>query len=240
MRGAVVQYKPPKKSVDAGREGLRELVLQAASSEVDLIVCPEMAVSGYVFSGPEDIRPYAEPAQGQTFQMLSPIARKHGTWIVCGFAEIDGDRLFNSALVIDHTGELVGVYRKIHLYDADKPWAEPGTQRMLFETPFGTMAPAICMDLNDPKLWRWLVLNQPDVLAFCCNWLNEGDPIDAYWKWCTQYWSGWFLGANTWGWDEGTEFRGESAIISPQKRTMVCAPIVGNGVFAVRELEQSS
>ena len=66
----------------------------------------------------------------------SPIARHHSTWIVCGFAEIDGDRLFHSALIIDHTGELVGVYRKV-ISMMQIPWADSGNQRMLFGTPFG-------------------------------------------------------------------------------------------------------
>ena len=51
-----------------------------------------------------------------------------------------------------------------------------------------------------------------DFSGFCTNWLNQDSPIDSYWKWRTPYWNGWFVGANRWGVDVDTPFRGESAL----------------------------
>jgi len=102
---------------------------------------------------------------------------------------------------------------------------------MWLQTEFGSLAPAICMDLNDNELIYWMWRTKPDILAFCTNWLNQDSPIDHYWKLRTPYWNGWFVGANRWGVDLDTPFRGESAIISPQKVTVAQAGIEGDTVL---------
>lgn len=226
MKLAAVQYTPPWGQPQLARAELLSWVGDAAEHGANIIVCPEMAVSGYVFESAEEIRPFCEPADGPTFQALSPIARQYGCWIVCGFAELGEDnRLYNSALVINGQGTLVACYRKVLLYELDETWATAGDTRMLIETEFGTMAPAICMDLNDNGLIYWMWDAKPDLLAFCTNWLNQDSPIDGYWKLRTPYWEGWFIGANRCGEERGTPFRGESAIISPTKETCVQAAI---------------
>jgi predicted amidohydrolase len=139
--------------------------------------------------------------------------------------------LYNSAVVLSSKGDLVACYRKILLYELDETWCTPGTERMLIQTEFGSLAPAICMDLNDNELIYWMWRAKPDILAFCTNWLNQDSPIDSYWKWRTPYWNGWFIGANRWGVDVNTPFRGESAIISPHKDTVAQAQIEGDAIL---------
>ncbi len=234
---AAVQYKPPKGETQIARRQLSSFVQQAAENNADIIVCPEMAISGYIWGDSAELLPHAEAANGKTFQTLSPIAKKYKSWIVCGIAEVDGDLLYNSAIVISSTGELVCCYRKILLYEADYKWATKGDTRMLIHTEHGVLAPAICMDLNDNNLLYWLWQNKPDILVFCTNWLDEGSSIDEYWRMRTQHWDGWMIGANCWGEDCGTKFRGESAILDREKNTRVKAPIVGNHIIYWDTLE---
>ncbi len=232
MKLAAVQYTPPWGEPQVARPQLLTLVSEAARQGANVIVCPEMAVSGYVFASADEIRPYCEIAQGPTFEMLAPIAQRHSCWIVCGIAELGEDgRLYNSALIIGSKGNLVACYRKILLYDLDETWATSGNKRMLIHTEYGVLAPAICMDLNDNDLIYWMWEHKPDILAFCTNWLNQDSPIDSYWKLRTPYWRGWFVGANRCGEERGTNFRGESAIISPEKETCVQATVHGDGLF---------
>ena len=232
MKLSAIQYKPPKAQTQVARAELLNLVERSAKMGADIIVCPEMAVSGYVFDSPEHIRPHTERADGPTSQALAKIAKAYKTWIVCGIAEEASDgTLYNSAVVLSSKGDLVTCYRKIMLYELDETWCAPGTNRMLIHTEFGSMAPAICMDLNDNELIYWMWRTKPDILAFCTNWLNQDSPIDAYLKQRTPYWDGWFVGANRWGVDVNTPFRGESAIISPLKETVVQAGIEGDAVL---------
>jgi len=237
---AAVQYKPPKGQTQIARAELRSYVEKAAANNADIIVCPEMAISGYIWKDADDIYPHTELAKGETYDCLSPIARKHGVWIICGIAEREGDSLYNSAIVISSTGKLVCCYRKILLYESDYLWAKSGKERMIIHTEHGSLAPAICMDLNDDRLIYWLWTEKPDILAFCSNWLNEGTTIDDYWKMRTMNWNGWMIGANCWGEDKGTKFRGESAILDGSKDTRIKAPIEGDCIIYCDTLKGAS
>jgi len=196
-----------------------------------LIVCPEMATSGYVWTDADEIRPHCEPADGSTLAALGPIAAAHEAWVVVGFAERDGDALYNSALVIDDTGALAGCYRKVLLYEADLSWARRGVERQRYETPLGSVAPGVCMDINDYAFTIYLRTTRPDVVAFCTNWVDEGDDVVPYWRERLMGWRGWFVAANTWGKDRHVPFRGHSAILDPYGRLVASAPAEGDAVI---------
>ena len=87
MKLSAIQYKPPKAQTQVARGELLHLVEQSAKQGADIIVCPEMAVSGYVFESKEHIRPHCERADGPTARELAKIAKTHRSWIVCGIAE---------------------------------------------------------------------------------------------------------------------------------------------------------
>lgn len=228
---AVIQYKPPKGQTQIARQELLPMIEEACQN-ADIVVCPEMAFSGYVFESAAEILPHTETQNGATFQALSQLASQYKSWIVCGFAEEAEDGLlYNAAWVVASDGRLAGCYRKILLYDEDFRWSESGWERMIFDTEFGTLAPAICMDLNDNNLIYWLWQSQPDIIAFCSNWLNQDSSIDDYWKMRLWGWRGWFIGANRWGEDCGIPFRGESAILSPTGHTVVKAGIEGDCIL---------
>ena len=246
MKLAAVQYRPPKGDPDQARAELCGLVTEAAEQGARVIVCPEMATTGYIWESPAEIGPHTEEARGPTLQALGEVARSHGAWVVCGIAERfvpprqpavlarkgkTVAHLFNAALVISDTGELATCYRKVLLYEADRVWANAGWRRPVCQADFGTLAPGICMDINDPRFVRHLRDTQPTVLAFCTNWVAEGVPVLPYWQERLQGWSGWMVAANTWGDDRGVGFSGESAILGPNGAVLAQAPVEGNAVL---------
>jgi predicted amidohydrolase len=208
---------------------LVRLAEQAAQGS-DLVVLPEMAVTGYTFPDAEAVRAVAELPDGPTFQALRPVARRGGCWVVAGFAERAGPRLFNSALVIDPTGALHGVYRKTLLYEADLPWATSGDSGYLcFEVAGRRVGTAICMDLNDDRLIDWLRAERVEVLAFPTNWVEEGVDTWPYWAWRLDDTGVALVAANTWGSEGAVRFSGRSAIL--WDRTIhAAAPATGDGV----------
>ena len=228
---AVIQYKPPKGNIPQALLEIEELISTAANNGAKLIVLPEMATTGYIWPTKEALLPFAEKQHGPTYQHLSRIAIRHDCWIICGYVEQEKDLLYNSALVIDNTGKLVCNYRKVLLYDADYTWATPGNTRFLVETPFGILAPAICMDLNDYAFVEFIWKEKPDIIAFCTNWLDEGGFILDYWKQRLSFWRGWFLSANSWGPDEHISFCGQSTIIDPLHTAEESAPRSGNHII---------
>jgi predicted amidohydrolase len=212
---SAVQMRPPKGNVSAARDSIQTAARNAATAGSRLIVFPEMATTGYVWQSPHEIIPHAEPAYGPTFEILSTISREYHTWITCGYAEHDGDRLFNSALVIDHNGTLAANYRKCLLYESDTAWAREGNVRMSIITPFGNLTPGICMDLNDDGFIKYLNGTNTTICAFNTNWIEEGIDVHGYWKARLEGFSGLFIAANSWGHDGAVSFCGGSAIIAP-------------------------
>lgn len=231
MKLAAVQYRPPKGEPELARPALAALVDEAGQQGAKLIVCPEMATTGYVWDSEAEIAPHAEPARGPTLAALAPVAAKHGAMVVCGFAEQAEEGLYNAALVIGPDGALLSCYRKVLLYEADKTWSRAGQQRVALRTRLGLVAPAICMDLNDDGLVMMLHRLGVEILAFCTNWVEEGLDVHAYWRQRLRGWRGWLVAADTWGRDRGTLFAGRSVILGPGGVALAELGREGDGVI---------
>lgn len=242
MRVGIVQYRARPGDPEGSRAELVGLAGQAAR-DVDLVVLPEMAAAGYAFPDAGAVRKVAEAPDGPSAAAYAPVARANRCWLVAGFPELAGDRLFNSALVLDPAGQLAFVYRKTLLYDADLPWATPGDSGYrAFDTDNGRFGVGICMDLNDDGFVGWTAGANLDAIAFPTNWVEP--PTNELHTW--MYWAWRLIGqdtalvaANTWGRHAmptrggGTEpgplaFTGESAVLH-QGRILASLPRTGNG-----------
>ncbi|MGC6509368.1 MAG: carbon-nitrogen hydrolase family protein [Myxococcota bacterium] len=232
MKLAAIQYKPPKGNVPQAHYELGLLIDEAAAKNVDFIVLPEMATTGYIWDNADSLRPHAEHTGGRTFQWLAQKAIQHTAWIVCGYAELDDDgRLFNSALVVNSVGELVCSYRKVMLFEADLTWAQPGKTRFVIPSKWGRIAPIICMDLNDDQCIQFLKKQKIKLCAFCTHWVEEEMDVLWYWRHRLGSYNGFFVAANSWGQDNGTKFCGLSAILGPKGKLLAQAPKEGNAVI---------
>jgi len=236
MRVAAVQFKAHKGDRAGSLARLATLVERAGSWKPDLVVLPEMAATGYLFDGPDAARVVAEEAEGPTLSALAPLAAAHGCWLVVGFPEVDGEQLFNSALVVDPHGELRFVYRKTLLYEADLPWAEPGDSGYArFETDHGAFGVGICMDLNDDRFVDWCASSELRVVALPTNWLYEGYRVWPYWAWRMRGLQAALVAANSWGPEEQLVFSGRSAVLHGSQ-VLAAAPFTGDAVIRA-ELE---
>ncbi len=233
-RIAALQFKAKKDQPQQSLRILCQLIEQAAQAGAKLVVCPEMATSGYLFSDAGAIVDRCEPADGGSFPTLSALAQRHGLYLVCGYPEIEArpadrsggravPRLFNSARVIGPDGSLLYNYRKRLLYESDTTWAHDGdTPYPILETPLGRLTVGICMDLNDDRFVDFLSQtsqSQALLVAFCTNWLDQGTDVLPYWCYRLRGFRGVFVAANTFG-DESapkhppTRFCGRSTILS--------------------------
>jgi predicted amidohydrolase len=156
-----------------------ERVLSRREPGPHLIVLPELATSGYVFDGAAEARSLAMRADDPRLTALAALLPADAVAVV-GFCEIDGDRLFNSALVIGHGGVL-GCYRKAHLWDAEHDVFVPGAEAgAVFDTPVGRLGVAICYDNEFPELTRCLALAGAEVLALPVNWPTVPRPVGEH------------------------------------------------------------
>jgi predicted amidohydrolase len=157
--------------VAANEEQAFALLEEAAAAGVDLAALPE--VWPRQGSAPQ-MREAAEPLDGPRVTRLAEVARRHEMWVHGGSVlELDGDRVFNTSVLFDRSGELVATYRKIHLFDADPPGAIPSRESFLFaageevvtaETEFGRVGLSICYDVRFPELYRSLAVQGATIL----------------------------------------------------------------------------
>jgi predicted amidohydrolase len=138
--------------------------------EADLVVLPELAFTGYLFEDRSELVPLAEdPAHSRTVDSLVRLCRDRNLFLVTGFAERSGDKVFNSALLIGPDG-LVSTYRKLHLFDTEKEYFDPGDMPL---EPIGVRGAMIgmmvCFDWAFPEAARVLALKGADVLCHPSN-----------------------------------------------------------------------
>lgn len=151
----------------------------AAAAEVDLIVLPELATSGYMLTE-EEAHACALPADDGQFMRWADMLSAHQT-VVLGFCEDAGDgRLFNSATVLTSRG-VAATYRKTHLWDAEKDVFCPGEDPpRVIDTPAGPVGVLVCYDLEFPEMPRRLALAGADLIAVPTNWPLVPRPQDEH------------------------------------------------------------
>lgn len=154
----------------AGNQELALTAIRAAAARgAQVIVLPELILTGYVFSSPGEARSVAIPADDP--RLLAWGAAGEGALVIGGFAESGPEGLlYNSAAVVGPEGVLA-VYRKLHLWDQEKLVFTPGEDAPpLLDTPHGRIAVMICYDLEFPELTRAVALAGADLIAAPTNW----------------------------------------------------------------------
>ncbi|GAD51828.1 aliphatic amidase amiE [Halarchaeum acidiphilum MH1-52-1] len=121
----VVQADPTVGNVEANRCALDDATADIVAAGADFIVLPELANTGCVFETREEAFELAEPADGPTISAWCETVADAGIWLVGGFAERDGNTLYNSAAVVSPDG-LETVYRKVPLWDREHLFLRAG------------------------------------------------------------------------------------------------------------------
>ncbi|MBN1826097.1 MAG: acyltransferase [Candidatus Eisenbacteria bacterium] len=169
MQVGYIQFAPEFGETARNLEALERIAREHAKG-ADLLVLPELAGTGYLFTSREETLRFAEPfPDGPTAQCFARVARETGAVVVGGFAERDGDRAFNSAALVrpDGTGH---IYRKAQLFKDEKSFFEPG------DTPFEPVEAGgvklglmVCFDWYYPEVARLLALRGAHILCHPSN-----------------------------------------------------------------------
>src|SRR5436190_2929061 len=178
MRVAVVQFTAGEDKV-RNLARLGELVAHAAATGATLVVAPEASMHGFG-SGDTPLAPVAEPLDGPFVTGLQKCASRHAVTVVAGMfepVEEDTARAYNTVVAVGPEGELLGRYRKQHLFDAlgwvESKRLEPGStdERLVFECGEFTVGVMTCYDVRFPELARALVDDGADLIALPSAWV---------------------------------------------------------------------
>jgi predicted amidohydrolase len=237
LRAGYIQLTPAFGRLQHNREAACRMV---AATEAQLLVLPELCLSGYQFRDRREARSLAEPADGPTAAALAPLCRQGGKHVVLGLAERDGERLYNSAILVGPEG-LLGVYRKTHLFWDEPDWCEPGDSGFVVWDLGGyKLGLMICFDWVYPEAARSLALAGAEVIAH---------PSDLVLPHCQQVMPAralenrvFTITANRYGTEDRSgapvTFSGRSQIASPAGEVLAEAPATGDHT-AVVELDLS-
>src|SRR5579875_3263233 len=186
------------------------------SHDALLIVLPEMVSTGYCWLSRKEITPHVEPIPGPTTSRFQELATRYGCYITVTLPEVDPATqiYYNSVALLGPEG-LVGVYRKTHSYIAEPRWARDGDLGFpVWETSLGRLGALICMDAVYFETARIPALHQADVILFPTNWLDEHCP-SSWWMARALENGVYFIAANRYGRERGTQFSGGSCILNP-------------------------
>ena len=157
----------------ANFEQASELTARAAAAGAQLVATPEN--TNYLGPHEEKVR-RAEPLDGPTVGRFAALARRHGIHFLLGSYNeraADERRCFNTSVLFSPSGEIVAVYRKIHLFDVDVPGGVrfqesqtvlPGEEIVVAETPLAKLGLTICYDLRFGELYRALRRRDAEVM----------------------------------------------------------------------------
>ena len=167
MKLGVLQFRPlrgePERNADVLESALR-------SSHVDLLVAPELAIGGYLYLDRAELASAAESVpDGPSCARLRRACRETNRSIVFGLAERDGDRVYNSAVLLGPDG-CATVYRKAHLFDTETlVFDRAGPSNDLATVAGATVGIMVCFDWRFPEVARLLALRGAEVIAHPSN-----------------------------------------------------------------------
>jgi predicted amidohydrolase len=218
-------YQGPGRLNDpaAGFALMAEKAAQAKAAGVDVLVMPEMYLSGYNI-GPENARKFAVTADG-----LAPaqdVAREHGIALVFGYPELVGEDVANSAVLIGPDGGILLNYRKTHLFgDLDRAMFKAvGSEFPIAELAGLKIGLLICYDIEFPEPARRLALAGADVILVPTAQMEPYEQVAKYVIPARAYENQVYLAyANHSGADDGLSYIGLSSICGPDGAVLAAA-----------------
>ena len=155
MRLAILQMQAKAGDVAANLARIERAAEDAAAQGAHLLVAPELAVTGY--GAGAAMAALAEPANGPAARRLAALSARLGIALIVGFAERDGDTVWNSALYIDGNRPPV-TYRKAHLYGPYERglFAPASPTATVFDHRGVKTGMLICYDVEFPETVRRL------------------------------------------------------------------------------------
>lgn len=165
LRIGVVNFDATWGDKEANLQKMKNMIIKAGESNVEMLVFPELALTGYADQTHENGIPLNVLSKAskmhyklaETFPSTDPSAasnqiatlcKKYNMYVVYGFAEIDATNpmtLYNAAAIIGPDGP-IGSYHKVHPNGNEGDWCTMGKEPFIFDSPWGPIGISICYD----------------------------------------------------------------------------------------------
>ena len=218
------------------RERIGRLDQVITGQDLDLVVCPELFLSGYNVG--TDLKRLAEPVDGPSAGAVAQLAQWHGTAIVYGYSEAVDDRLYNSAACITADGNLAANHRK----RANSPgsfeedYFTPGSVPTVFELAGVSVAILICYEVEFPETVRQAARMGAQLVVVPTALVAQWDVVASRIVPARAFENGiWLAYANHAGHENGSTYLGGSRIVAPSGQEAAVAG--GDEALIVAEID---
>lgn len=161
FRVAATQVDVRHMDVEHNIETHRRLIAETAAAGCDLVLFPELSVTGH--NGSPEVLRCAEPLEGRIFQAIQRQARECGIVVSYGFCEVFRGTHYNTSAIVGPDG-LIGVQRKVHAsYDEFFRFRQ-AYEWNVFDLGFCRVGTAICHDSDFFEAWRIFALKAAELV----------------------------------------------------------------------------
>jgi predicted amidohydrolase len=231
----IAQWLPVPGELELNQETARAAVAELAARGADLVVLPEMWLTGY---DPGHLAEHsgraAEPLDGPLVARLRSWAREQSVMLCAGtIPELDGSDVYNTAVLIDADGELLTAHRKVHLYrpgGEHLAFAAGSSLRVVETSRLGPVGVLVCFDGDFCESARTLALAGAGLVILPSayetaaeRWWDLLYPAQALGN------AQWWVMANQCGDNGSIEFLGGSRVIAPDGEIVAALPRTGSG-----------
>jgi predicted amidohydrolase len=158
-------------NIEKNLEKAKLFTKRAGENECDIICFPEIFLTGSLRK--ENLK-YAQEISGEFTEKFCKLAEEHGLYIVMGsIIEREGKDYYNTSVLIDDSGNILGRYRKIRLWHPEKLHINRGSETPVFKTKFGKVGITICWDLAFPEITKEMALKGARMIFCPSFWLFE-------------------------------------------------------------------
>ncbi|MEK4234681.1 carbon-nitrogen family hydrolase [Paenibacillus sp. FSL H7-0714] len=216
MRISLIQLDIAFGKPDMNYAAVANKISVAAATAPDCLILPELWTTGYDLTRLEDI---GDPEGEITKEFISSLARQYNINIVAGsVASKNASGVTNRMFVFNRTGELVGEYSKLHLFQLmdEHLYLQPGEDKGLFTLEGTLCAGLICYDIRFPEWVRAHTAQGAEILFVSAEW-----PLSRLSHWRALLISRaienqcYVVACNRAGSDPNNTFAGHSMIIDP-------------------------
>jgi predicted amidohydrolase len=231
----IAQWLPIPGEAAANEQTARAAVTELAARGADLVVLPEMWLTGYDPGQlAEHSRRAAEPLDGPLVTRLRSWARDLSVMLCAGtIPELAGSVVYNTAVLIDADGEVLTTHRKVHLYRAggeDVAFGAGSSLQVVHTSQLGRVGVLVCFDGDFFESARTLALAGAELVilpaayeAAAERWWDLLYPAQALGN------GQWWVMANQCGDNGSIEFLGGSRVIAPDGEVVAALPRIGSG-----------
>ncbi|HRH32444.1 MAG TPA: carbon-nitrogen hydrolase family protein [bacterium] len=165
---ALIQFEITQGSPETNWEHIEQFIVKAAEERAEVVVFPEDCITGSIFGDESKL-----DKDQVALRRWQELAAKYRIDIVTGSVmEGTPEGNFNTSYYVDFKGEVLGQYRKNHLYHSET-FLTPGTEAKVFDTQFGKAAIVICWDMLFPEIFERLKSQGVQIIYCPSYWYRE-------------------------------------------------------------------